>query len=46
MGLASEPSDTKRRAEPEKKRTAEQEKDKSEPETKRTAEREKYQAVG
>ena len=42
--LASEPSDTKRRAEPEKKRTAEHEKDKSEPETKRTAEREKYRA--
>ena len=44
-GLASvQSSNTKWRAEPEKKRTAEHEKDKAEPETKWTAEREKYQA--
>ena len=42
--IASEQSDTKQRAEPEKKRTAEHKKDKAEPEKKRTAELENYQA--
>ena len=44
--LASEQCNTKRRAEPEKKQTAEHKKDKAEPETKWTAECEKYQVVG